>query len=242
MQYCHCGYQMLISPTCGSVSTYVLHVRFGMLTRANTMLIVCSIRAHRTTLPIAKAIDGDIQMKYHVQTGIEADWNARMKKILGKWRRLKEDIRRDIQCLGGNSPPSPGSPMDTSLWRKRNNKLQARFLSILDSAGEGFSALPLSALERRAGPARSGPKAAKCPTCPKKNQPPKKTVPRSKVQPKPKPAVKPRKPAKAPQPRKPSPTKKVTPRPAVNEICPRFNSGLLTNRHADTLAPRSWKF
>ena len=154
-----------------------------------------------------------------------------MAKILKKYKRLEEEIRRDIECLGGSS--RPGSPMNTSPGRKRGNRVETRFLSILDSAGQGISLTPLSALERRAGAARSGPKAAKCPTCPKKNPPPKKTVPRSKAQPKPKPAVKPRQPAKAPQPRKPSPAKKVTPRPAVSRATG-SSDALLTNscRHA----------
>jgi len=151
-----------------------------------------------------------------------------MQKVIKNHRRLKQEIQREIDCLGGSSRPA--SPMDTSLWKKRGNRVETRFSSIFDSASQGVSLTPLSALERRVGTARSGPKAAKAPACPKKNSPPNKTVPRSKFQPKPKPAVESRQPAKAPQPRKPSPTKKVTPRPAVSKVAQLCNLVLTNSR------------
>jgi len=85
--------------------------------------------------------------------------------------------------------------------------------------------VPVSGLERQARTTpRSGPKAAKVPSCPLKNQLFKKTVPRSEAKTNPKPSVKPRQPVQAPQPRTPSPVKKVTPRPAVFEVVRRYQA------------------
>ena len=186
------------------------------------------LKTQEKTEAVARSIDAEVLQKFHKRPGIEADWKLFLIEIRRSYRKLEQILRREIQCLGGGSQPSQsGSPMDTSLWRKRAGRVETRFRSIFDSAEGGFSALPLSALQRRAVPARSGPKAAKCPTCPKKNQPQKKVVPRSEVQPKPKPAVKPRQPVKTPQPRNPSPAKKVTPRPAVSEVTISPNDVLL---------------
>jgi len=175
------------------------------------------LSANHPTLAIAKSIDAEMLSKYTVRAGIENAWSALMNQVLDKYKVLEEEIRREIECMGGSS--RPGSPMDTSLWRRRSNRMETRFSSTLGSEG-GFTLRPLSSLQRRGGStgARSGPKAANAPSCPLKNALPKQTVARSTVQPKPQPAVRPRIPTNVPQPRAPSPAKQVVPRPAVSGL------------------------
>jgi len=188
--------------------------------RGGLLMFDFRIDAEKDTIAIAKLIDDTVRFRFRVQTNIEPEWRAGMRNLRVAHKKLVEEVQREIRCDGGPSAPGRGSLMDRSFWKGRTTgRVETRFHSIFRSTGESVSPVPVSGLERRARTIpRSGPKAAKAPSCPLKNQPPKKTIPRSEVKTNPKPSVKPRQPTQAPQPRTPSPLKKVTPRPAVCEV------------------------
>jgi len=155
-------------------------------------------------------------MTFGIRLGLSKIWADMITEIKIKRATLQETLQREINCLPSGPKSGPGGPSGSG-GGGRPPRLARRFNSMLVSSDQ--SSLPSTSLQRRARTAaKTGPKAAKAPSCQCKKNPPK-NVPRSQVKAKPKPATKPRRPATRPNPKPAQPNKKVAPRPAVSDRC-----------------------
>ena len=165
---------------------------------------------------VATAIDNSAVSTFGIQLGLTKIWADMIAEIRLKHVALQETLQREINCLPNERAGGSGGPSGSG-GGGRPLRFARRFNSMLVSSDQ--SSLRLTSLQRRARTAaKTGPKAAKAPSCQCKKNPPKK-VPRSQVKTKPKPAIKPRKPSTRPNPKPAQSNKKVVPRPAVSSCC-----------------------
>ncbi|KAH7100039.1 hypothetical protein BKA62DRAFT_708086 [Auriculariales sp. MPI-PUGE-AT-0066] len=194
------------------------------INKLDLLAVMHYILKQRTeSLAVARRVDQEIQFTFHIAANVENEWTKILFKLQKARTKLLAQVQREIdQAKGGcDSDVEMASPGAGSSGGGK--RLQTRYRSILGAdTTSGFSAVPLTSLQRRAAKTpRAGPKAPPCPTCPKKGQKPqtgKKMVPRSQVREKPKPATKPRKPVTKPNPRPRNPAKKTVQRPATRPL------------------------